>query len=79
MIMTYEQDIKDMTVTKSLRFLRDGFKNEFATFAYSDMRMNELLVELANEFVCSNIPVVDEENQIELALMLLETVDLISR
>jgi len=77
--MTYEEQIKEMTVTKSLKLLRDGFKNEFATFAHADMRMTELLHELASEFVDSNIPVVDDQNQIELAFMLLESLDIVAR
>ncbi len=75
----YQQEIKDLTVTRSLRLLRDGFKTEFATFAYADHRMTELLQELASEFVDSNIPVVDEDNQVELALMLMETLDIVAR
>ncbi len=77
--MTYTQEIKDLTVTKSLKLLSNGFKNEFATFAYADQRMTELLHQLAQEFVDANIPVVDEENQVELALMLIETLDIIAR
>ena len=77
--MTYEQDIKELTVTKSLKLLRDGFKSEFATFAYSDERMTDLLQQLSSEFVESNVPVVDEDNQLELALMLMETLDIIAR
>jgi hypothetical protein len=77
--MTYETDIKDLTTTKSLKLLRDGFKNEFASFAYADDRMTELLQELASEFVDANIPVVDDHNQMELALMLLESLDIIAR
>lgn len=68
-----------LSVTKPLKLLANGFKSEFATFAYSDSRMTELLQELASEFVDANIPIVDEDNQIELALMLMETLDLIAR
>jgi hypothetical protein len=75
----YQQGIKDLTVTRSLRLLRDGFKSDFATFVYADERMNELLVQLSTEFVDANIPVVDEENQVELALMLMESLDIIAR
>jgi hypothetical protein len=71
--------INDLTVTKSLRLLRDGFKNEFATFAYADERMTTLLMDLATEFVDTNIPVVDDENQVELSMMLLESLDIIAR
>ena len=75
----YQQEIKDLTVTRSLRLLRDGFKSDFATFAYADERMTVLLQQLASEFVDANIPVVDEDNQMELALMLLESLDVIAR
>jgi hypothetical protein len=74
--MTYTQDL---TITKSLKLLRDGFKSEFATFAYENERMTLLLHELAQEFVDANIPVVDEDNQIELALMLIESLDIVAR
>ena len=78
-MMTYEQDIKEMTVTKSLKLLCNGFKSEFATFAFADERMTDLLQQLSSEFVESNVPVVDEDNQLELALMLMETLDIIAR
>jgi hypothetical protein len=34
---------------------------------------------LISEFVEANIPVVDEENQMELSMMLLESLDIIAR
>jgi len=80
MIMTdYQQEIKDLTVTRSLRLLRDGFKSDFATAVFSDERTTELFAQLASEFVQANIPVVDDENQMELAMMLLESLDVIAR
>jgi hypothetical protein len=39
----------------------------------------ELFGELASEFVDMNIPVVDEDNRMELAMMLLETLDIVAR
>jgi hypothetical protein len=75
----YQQEIKDLTVTRSLRLLRDGFKSDFATAVFSDERTIELFSQLASEFVDANIPVVDEENQVELAMMLLESLDVIAR
>ena len=73
------QEIKDLTITKSLRLLRDGFKSEFATSVFANERTTELFAELASEFVDANIPVVDEDNRIELAMMLLESLDIIAR
>jgi hypothetical protein len=71
--------INDLSVTKSLKLLRDGFKNELATYVYADERTTQLFAELISEFVEANIPVVDDENQMELAMMLLETLDIIAR
>ena len=80
LIMTdYQQEIKDLTVTRSLRLLRDGFKSDFATAVFADERTTELFAQLASEFVQSNIPVIDDENQMELAMMLLETLDIVAR
>ncbi len=75
----YQQEIKDLTVTKSLRLLCNGFKSEFATSVFADERTTELISQLASEFVQANIPVVDDEHQIELSLMLLESLDIIAR
>ena len=71
--------IQDLTVTRSLRLLRDGFKSDFATFAYADERMTCLLQQLAAEFVDANIPIVDEDVEVDLALMLFESVDIVAR
>ena len=70
---TMNDTINDLSVTKSLKLLRDGFKNELATYVYADERMTELLMELVSESVEANIPVVDEYNRTELAMMLMET------
>jgi hypothetical protein len=77
--MTYQDDIKELTVTKSLKLLRDGFKYDLATFLFANERTTELFAELISEFVEANIPVVDEENQMELSMMLLESLDIIAR
>ena len=75
----YSQELKDLTVTRSLRLLCNGFKNEFATSVFADERTTELFAQLASEFVDANIPVVDEDNQMELSMMLLESLDIIAR
>ena len=77
--MTYDEQIKEMTVTKSLKLLRDGFKNELATALFADERTTELFAQLISEFVETNIPVVDDENQMELSMMLLESLDIVAR
>lgn len=70
--------INELNVTKSLKLLRDGFKNELATFLFADERTVQLFAELISEFVDKNIPVVDEDNRVELAMMLLETLDIVA-
>lgn len=77
--MTYDEQIKELTVTKSLKLLRDGFKNELATALFADERTTELFAQLISEFVETNIPVVDDENQMELSMMLLESLDIVAR
>ena len=80
--MTYPElvpETKDQSITKSLRLLCNGFKDEFAGDVYAESRMTELLHELASEFVELNIPVVDEDHKIELAFMLMETLDIVAR
>ena len=79
MINTMENTMKELSVTKSLKLLCNGFKSEFATFAFDDERMTELLMELSMEFVEANIPVVDEYNRTELAMMMMESLDVIVR
>ena len=75
----YQQEIEDLTVTRSLHLLRDGFKSDFATAVFADERTIDLFAQLASEFVDANIPVVDEDNQVELAMLLIETLDIIAR
>jgi len=71
--------INELTVTKSLKLLRDGFKDELATFVFADERTIDLFAQLISEFVDTNIPVVDEDNRMELAMMLMETLDIVAR
>jgi len=79
MINTMNNTINELTVTKSLKLLRDGFKDELATFVFADERTIDLFAQLISEFVDTNIPVVDEDNRMELAMMLLETLDIVAR
>ena len=79
MTYTLHDTTKELSVTKSLQLLRDGFKSEFASFAYSNQRMTELLMELSTEFVDANIPVVEDDVRIELAMMMMETLDIVAR
>ena len=71
--------INDLTVTRSLRLLRDGFKSDFATSVFADERTTELLMELATEFVDANVPITKEDYDTDLAAMLMESIDIIAR
>ena len=66
--------IKEQQITRSLKLLRDGFKNELKDFIHSDPRFTELMMNLTEEFVEQNIPLVEDEHQHDMALMLMETI-----
>ena len=66
--------IKEQQITRSLKLLRDGFKNELQDFIHSDPRFTELMMNLTEEFVEQNIPLVEDEHQHDMALMLMETI-----
>jgi len=61
---------------KALQLLRDGFKQEFALKVFESEKFSELMMELSSDFVDENIPIVDEELQLEMALLLCESVKL---
>jgi ribosomal protein S27AE len=70
---------KDQSITKSLQLLRDGFKRDFANYVYEDERITTLLMELSMEFVDANVPITDDELQIELAQMFIEIISIEAR
>ena len=59
--------------TKALLLLRDGFKDEFWRFVANNERFDQLMADLATEFVEENIPIVDEDLKIDMAMLLRET------
>ena len=61
---------------KALHLLRDGFKTQFATHVFDSEKFFELVMELSSEFVDENIPIVDEELRLDMALLLAETIKL---
>ena len=67
---------KEELLTKSLKLLRDGFKDDLCEFIYSNERFTDLLCELTSQFVEENIPLVDEDNLYDLGLMMMETLTL---
>jgi len=70
---------EELTMTKSLQLLCDGFKNEFAAYVFAELQNTDLLQQLSSEFVESDIKVVDNEHQEELSMMLIETLDVIAQ
>lgn len=61
---------------KALQLLAQGFKNDLAKSIYEDEKFTELMMELSFKFVEDNVPLVEEETQYELAMMLMETLNL---
>ena len=52
---------------EAIRRLSAGYVSEFAEFAAGDERMHELMMELASEFVAAQLPIVKEEDSIDVA------------
>ncbi len=46
---------------EAIRRLAASFTEDFAEFAAGHERLHDLMLDLASEFVCTNIPIVDEE------------------
>ena len=67
-----------MNQVKALQLLTQGFKNDLAESIYENEKFTELMMELSIKFVEDNVPIVEEDIQYELALMLMETLKLSS-
>ncbi len=52
---------------EAIRRLSAGYVSEFAEFAGCDERMHELMMELASEFVDAQLPIVREDDAIDVA------------
>ena len=52
---------------EAIRRLADGFSTEFAEFCAGDERMHELMMDLASEYVETNITIVSEDDQTDVA------------
>ena len=62
------------TLNHNLKVLAEAYKKDFATSLYEDERFTDLVMEKASEFVVDNLPAIDEQHELDVALMLLETV-----
>ena len=65
-----------MNQHKALQLLTQGFKNDLAQSIYEDEKFTLLMMELSIKFVEDNVPIVEEDIQHELALMLMETLNI---
>ena len=67
---------ESMNQVKALQLLTQGFKNDLAESIYENEKFTELMMELSIKFVEDNVPIVEEDIRYELALMLMETLNL---
>ena len=72
----YTKTMNNTQIHKSLQLLRDGFMIELTEKIYSDERFTNLMMAITQEFVEENIPLIDEDHQIDLALMMMESISL---
>ena len=56
---------------ESIRRLAEGYKEEFAEVVASDERFHDLLMEMSERFVESNLPIVQEDDATDLAFELM--------
>ena len=63
---------------QTLMVLAQNFKQELANDVYQNERFIELLHSLTADFVEKNIPLVDEEDQMELAILLFSKINVTS-
>ena len=66
------------TLTHNLKVMAEAYKKDFAKALYEDERFTDLVMEKAAEFVETEMPLVDEDHQFDLALMVMETVNVSS-
>jgi len=52
---------------EAIRRLANAFSSEFAEFVAGDERMHELMMDLASEFVNASLPIVKEDDSIDVA------------
>ena len=77
-VLYYKSKPKEITLNpytqEAIRLLAQGFSTQFAEAIAGDDRVHELMMELASEFVEKNIPIIKEEDQIDVAAELLMSV-----
>ncbi len=56
---------------EAIRQLANGFSSQFSEVVAGDERFHDLLMELAEEFVAAEIPIVDEDSATDVAYELM--------
>ena len=59
---------------EAIRRLAEGFKGDFAEFCAGHDKMHEVMMDLASEFVETNIPITDEDAHYDTAYELLMSI-----
>ena len=59
---------------QAVRMLAQGYSGEFAEYMAGDERVHDLMMELAAEFVEEMIPIVNEDDQLDVAAELIMNV-----
>ena len=65
-----------MNKHKSLQLLTQGFKDDLAQTIYESEKFTELMHDMCLQFVEDNIPLVSEDDRYDLALMMMETLNI---
>ena len=55
----------------AIRRLAEGYKEEFAEEVAANERFHDILMELSEEFISQNIPIVNDDDKYDLALELI--------
>ena len=66
--------VKDANTIHALQLLATGFSKQFVEYCEGDQRLCDLMHELVTDFISENIPVVNEDDQLDLAYLLLDKV-----
>ena len=61
---------------RAVNLLAKGYAEDFSEYVSQDERFCELLMELSEKYIERNIPIVDEDAHLELALALVERLEL---
>jgi len=65
-----------MDPNKPLHLLRDGFKQDFATYVFECEEFSALLMDKSLDFIEENIPIVDDDVRHDLAFLMMESIKL---